>query len=180
MLKEFPETNEWNDITFHTPEGYDYLVVDFKLNHYALNIEYLGPDGKIYRPKSMEQYRTGLTEDMQFVVSPGFIDWRTDEWVGRVSFPVSEVKWRYNDKEFNTVQRVLEVAEVGDFIKFKGTRSNIWNRIDTINYTCLTIFGQKYSKPNEDYARYISSENGIVKTKTIIAPDGTVKFAGVS
>lgn len=86
-------------------------------------------------------------------------------WVYK-KVPVADVEIRIEDKNYKRYLKVKENLQVGDFVKCKGTRSGDWNKVESIRND--TLFGPKYTKPEEGNMRYVSSDNHLTKVMKII------------
>ena len=125
-------------------------------HYYNVGLEYLLPNGKIV--KSIHFSSVYDKEQRKLIYDHSLVDSYETEG----EFPIDEVKFRYEDKTYQKVRTLLDLIEVGDFVRAKS-RANDYRKVLTIDPRGK-IFGQAYRKPFEDdlHARLVSSENSMV------------------
>ena len=129
------------------------------------------PSGKIKKVNGISvgwkytwKEKTDYSVDPSFQWKPG--DYRKS-WENEIRYPIEDIEIRVEDKLLRKCQWILKNLQVGDFVKCTGTRSGDWNKVEVIRLN-ETIFGPKYTKPEEGFIRYNSSENHICKISKIV------------
>lgn len=111
----------------------------------SVSYEYLLPNGKISP-----------------VASLPWIDGKRDPSIVYADgqyFSVDQVKVRYEDTRFQKIRALLDLIQIGDFVKAKS-RAGDYRKVLKIDPRGL-IYGQAYKQPIDDpaHARLVSSEN---------------------
>lgn len=137
-----------------------YQLGVFEVNYHHVGYEYLWPDGTITTSCSINSWYDRETrqtyQDINRVRC--YLKGRPDD---EITAPLDEVKMRYNDKEYQKVRTLLDLIQIGDFVKPK-TRAGDYRKIQSIDPRG-SIFGQAFTKPIDDpkHARFVASDNGM-------------------
>jgi len=168
-------TNLWTN-SISAPTG---MKLEFR-NIQTGKIKKIGGTSTYFK-EIVEKEDTNWYDEKQFPIDEEInLDDFTDvmQWTQPVHYgnkkpgvyvPCDDVEFRIEDKLLRYTWWVMNTVQVGDFVKCTGTRSGDWNKVESINLGGTpTIFGPKYSKPEEGKMRYASSDNAMVKIKRII------------
>ena len=170
--------NPWRDFEFKEVAGYSQpqlvvpedcqYVVGFDVKHIET--------GKIYTNISGSPNHNYVLVKRDVWTNPGLTNYKrlkhllpegkNSGFVGKIKLSPKDCKWRFHDKIYQKYKWCKENLKVGDFVKCKGTRSGDWNKVE--NVSGHNIFGPKYTKPEEGFMRYTSSENGIAKIQEVV------------
>ncbi len=132
----------------------------FPVNYHHVSYEYLWPDGTITTSCSIyswyDRESRQTFQDVERVRA--YLKGRPND---EIVAPLSEVKMRYNDKEYQKVRTLLDLIQVGDFVKAKS-RAGDYRKVQSIDPRG-SIFGQAFKQPIDDpkYARFVASDNGM-------------------
>lgn len=186
-MNNFPKENPWlpidikikcYDIQYGYYRGFVGITYEWtnKFNSLpGMKYEIINPDGKVKKfngpsihiPKDETYFEKDKVPDISKMIP--HIVWICDPYHENdklVLYPASECKIRHEDKLLQHTRWVVDTVQIGDFVKCSGTRSGDWNKVEAL--TKYGIYGPKYTKPEEGYMRYTSSDNMYSKIKKIV------------
>ena len=185
---ELPSENPWRGVEYEINEGYETLEYGYAkgLTVYrkritwtnrivpptTMKLEFRRNDTNRVKKQHSMNFEFKRLSDEKYATSPEDYDetpmavWESHWNKPNVYVPLNLIEFRIEDKLLEHTRKVIELLQVGDFVKCTGTRSGDWNKVES--FTNSGIFGPKYIKPSEGHMRYTSSDNHITKVKEIV------------
>lgn len=158
--------NQWNHLEVVSSPGWATKQLHHLVNRNQLicvGYEYLLPNGEVCdNPIRIKSWYDSVERKSHYDYTQVYRSGHNE------SFQISEVLWRFKDKPYQKVKTLLDIIQVGDFIRAKS-RAGDWRKVITIDPRG-SIFGQGYHKPIDDpkYAKLTSSENSMVNISQVV------------